>query len=154
MRHPLLLLMKLPQQTLLRLKLQQMLQQMHQRMKPPQPKAKLLPQKRLLQLLLQMSLQRKLMLLPTMKNKLKKSTMPQMKVSNAFSHIYIGIKIMISHLTECLENFNFDEQWKVDHYQWMHTFLNNKDMRCLFFWNDFDDMALRASDTAAPKFYD
>lgn len=85
---------------------------------------------------------------------LKKSTMPQMKVSNTFCLIFIGIKIMISHLTECLENFNFEEQWKVDHYQWMHTFLNDKDKRCLFFWNDFDDMALRASDVAAPKFYD
>ena len=42
----------------------------------------------------------------------------------------------------------------MDHYQWIHTFLNDKEKRCLFFWNDFDDMALRASDVAAPKFYD
>jgi hypothetical protein len=36
----------------------------------------------------------------------------------------------------------------------MHTFLQNKEKRVLFFWNDFEDWSLKASDVAAPKFYD
>jgi hypothetical protein len=61
---------------------------------------------------------------------------------------------MITWITECLDNFDYEEQWTNDHYQWMHTFLQDKDKRTLFFWNDFEDNKLRASDVAAPKFYD
>lgn len=61
---------------------------------------------------------------------------------------------MIQWITECLENFNFEEHWTNDHYEWMHTFLNDKDKKVLFFWNDFDDLKLRASDVCAPRYYE
>jgi len=37
------------------------------------------------------------------------------------------MKLMISHLGECLENFKEEEHWKDEHYVWLNDFLNESD---------------------------
>jgi hypothetical protein len=64
------------------------------------------------------------------------------------------MKLMIAHLAESLENFQEEEHWKDEHFVWLNDFLSEPDQRTIFFWNDFEDLALRVSNTAPPKFYD
>jgi len=61
---------------------------------------------------------------------------------------------MIAHLAESLENFQEEEHWKDEHYVWLNDFLTEPDQRTIFFWNDFEELTLRVSNTAPPKFYD
>ena len=64
---------------------------------------------------------------------------------------------MINHLAECLENFKQEEHWKNEHFHWLKDYLENPEMKVIFFWNDFDpanDLELRVSNSAAPKFYE
>jgi hypothetical protein len=64
------------------------------------------------------------------------------------------MKLMIAHLAESLENFQEEEHWKDEHFVWLNDFLSEPDQRTIFFWNDFEDLTLRVSNTAPPKFYD
>ena len=63
------------------------------------------------------------------------------------------MKLMIAHIAESLENFKEEEHWGDEHYIWLNDFLSQPDQRALFFWNDFDDFTLRASNVAPPKYY-
>lgn len=60
---------------------------------------------------------------------------------------------MISHIRDSLENFNFEEQFKQEHYVWMNNFLTDPESRVLFFWNDFETIELRARTAGPPQFY-
>jgi ADP-heptose:LPS heptosyltransferase len=61
---------------------------------------------------------------------------------------------MISHLKECLENFDEEEHWKDEHYVRLNDYLTDPDQRIIFFWNDFDDMTLRVSNHSPPDYYE
>ena len=70
-----------------------------------------------------------------------------------FDWFCLGMKVMIAHLAESLENFQEEEHWKDEHFVWLNDFLSEADQRIVFFWNDFEDQALRVSNTAPPPFY-
>ncbi len=67
-----------------------------------------------------------------------------------FVYFPLGMKLMITHLTESLENFKEENHWLDEHYHWLIEFLTDEKQKCIFFWNDFDDMKLRVSNVAPP----